>query len=141
VTRYEDSGSPTYTYADEDASYGWVLFAGTMLAILSTVNFIEGVAAVSNSTFFVANAKFVASGLNTWGWVLIALSVVQLGVAFGVWARVEGIRWIGVALISVNAVIQLIAMPAYPLWSLTMFTLDILIIYGLVAHGARPRSS
>ena len=26
---------------------------------------------------------------------------------------------------------------AYPFWSLALFTLDILIIYGLIAHGTR----
>jgi hypothetical protein len=28
-------------------------------------------------------------------------------------------------------------MPAYPFWALCLFTLDILVIYGLIAHGAR----
>jgi hypothetical protein len=28
-------------------------------------------------------------------------------------------------------------MPAYPFWSLTPFTLDILVIYGLIGHGKR----
>jgi hypothetical protein len=139
VRQYQGGDSPTYTYTDEDTGYGWVVFAGTMLAILATVNFIEGVAAVSNSTFFVANAKFVISGLHTWGWVLIGLSVVQIATAFGVWAQVSGVRWVGVAVASINAIIQLIAMPAYPFWSLTMFALDILIIYGLIAHGARAK--
>jgi hypothetical protein len=124
-------------YVDEDTGYGWVLFAGTMLAILATLNFIDGVAAVSNSTFFTANAKFVISELNTWGWVLIGMSVLQLLLAFGIWARVKGLRWIGVAIASVNAVIQLMFMPAYPFWSLCLFTLDILVVYGLIAHGAR----
>jgi hypothetical protein len=128
-------------YADPDRGYGWVVFAGVMFSILATINFIEGVAAVSDSTFFVGGAKFVISGLHTWGWVLIVLSVIQLGVAFGIWAQVKGIRWVGVALASLNAVIQLIAMPAYPFWSLSMFALDILIIYGLVAHGARPQEA
>jgi hypothetical protein len=27
--------------------------------------------------------------------------------------------------------------PAYPLWAVCLFLLDILVIYGLVAHGAR----
>lgn len=124
-------------YVDEDTGYGWVLFAGTMLALLATLNFIDGVAAVSNSTFFTANAKFVLSDLNTWGWVLIGISVLQLLLAFGIWARVKGLRWIGVGIASLNAVIQLMFMPAYPFWSLCLFTLDILVIYGLVAHGAR----
>ena len=36
-----------------------------------------------------------------------------------------------------NAIIQLLFIPAYPFWSLALFTLDILVIYGLIAHGKR----
>jgi hypothetical protein len=128
-------------YTQEDSGSGWVLFAGTMLAILATLNFIDGVAAVSNSTFFTENAKFVVSNLNTLGWLLICMSAIQLALAVGIWARVKSLRWFGVAIASLNAIVQLVFMPAYPFWSLCLFTLDILVIYGLVAHGARPRTS
>jgi hypothetical protein len=131
----------TGAYVEDESGYGWVLFAGTMLAILGVLNFIDGIAAVSNSTFFVADAKFVISNLNTWGWVLIVLGVVQAGLAFGIWAQVKGLRWIGVAIASLNAIAQLMIMPAYPFWALTLFTLDILVIYGLVVHGARTEGS
>jgi hypothetical protein len=132
--------SATGSYSDEDAGYGWVLFAGVMLAMLATVNFIEGVAAVSNSSFFVGDAKFILSDLNTWGWVLIVISAVQLVTALGVWAQWTGVRWVGVLVAAVNAVVQLTFMPAYPFWSLCLFTLNILVIYGLIAHGARARA-
>ncbi len=77
---------------------GWVLFAGVMLAILGTLNLIDGIAAVGNSSFFVGEAKFVLGDLNTWGWVMIAVGVTQLLVAVGVWGRVKGVRWLGVAI-------------------------------------------
>jgi hypothetical protein len=134
------SGGEVRDYVEEDSGYGWVMFAGTMLALLATLNFIDGVAAVSNSTFFTQNAKYVISDLNTWGWVLIGMSVLQAGLAFGIWARVKGLRWFGVAIAGVNAVAQLMIMPAYPFWALCLFTLNILVIYGLIAHGARPAS-
>src|SRR5215217_2914750 len=127
----------SYDRVDDESGYGWVLFAGTMLAMLATLNFIDGVAAVSNSTFFTEDAKFVLSNLNTWGWILIAMSAIQLGLAFGIWAKVKSLRWFGVAIAAANAVVQLVFMPAYPFWSLCLFTLDILVIYGLIAHGAR----
>jgi hypothetical protein len=134
-------GAPVREYVEDDPGSGWVLFAGTLLVLLAIVNFIDGIAAVSDSTFFVGDAKFVISNLNTWGWVLVGISVVQLFVALGVWMQVTGIRWLGVAIASINAIVQLIFMPSYPFWALCLFTLDILVIYGLVAHGARPRST
>jgi hypothetical protein len=38
---------------------------------------------------------------------------------------------------SLNAIDQLLFIQAYPFWSLTLFTLDILVIYGLIAYGKR----
>lgn len=130
--------------ADSDASYagdssggGWVLFAGVMIALLASLNFIDGLAAVSNSKFFVGDVKFVAGDLNTWGWVLLGISVVQLGAALGIVLQWTGVRWVGVAIAAANAIVQLVFMPAYPFWSLCLFAVNILVIYGLVAYGAR----
>ena len=137
VQQYQGAGgSETYGYSDDTVS-GWVMFAGVMLMILATVNVIQGIAAVSSSTFFTENAKFVISGLNTWGWILILCGIGQALVAWGVLAQAKGVRWIGVAIASGNAILQLAFMPAYPFWSLCLFTLDILVIYGLIAHGKR----
>lgn len=36
-----------------------------------------------------------------------------------------------------NALAQLLMMPAYPFWSLTLFAIDILAVYGLIAYGKR----
>ena len=46
-------------------------------------------------------------------------------------------RWFGVTVAALNGIAQLLLIPAYPFWSLTQFTVDILVIYGLIAHGKR----
>jgi hypothetical protein len=124
-------------YADTRAGSGWMLFAGVMLAIIATLNVIEGIAAVSNSTFFVQDAKFVLASLNTWGWVLLAIGVTQGLTALGIWGGLSFARWLGVLLVTLNAMVQVLMLPAYPFWAMTMFALDLLVIYGLVVHGAR----
>ena len=130
-------GGTTREYAEETTGDGWVLFAGTMLLMVGTLNVIDGVAAISSSTFFTENARFVFSSLNTWGWIVLLLGGAQFLAAFGIWARTSGVRWFGVAVAALNGVAQLLFMPAYPFWSLALFTLDILVIYGLIAHGKR----
>jgi len=120
-----------------DEGPGWVLFAGTMLALLALLNFIYGIAAISDSKFLVGDAKFVLGGLHTWGWFLILVSIVQIVAAGGVWAQMAGMRWLGVAICGVNAVLQLLIFPAYPFWAVALFTLDMAVIYGLIAHGAK----
>src|SRR4051812_43260519 len=132
--------SEDYAGYGSDTDGGWVLFAGAMLGILATMNFIYGLAAVSRSTFLVGDAKFVASDVKTWGWVLILISIAQLATAFGVMAQWTGVRWAGVAIAALNAIAQLVIMPAYPLWAISLFVLDILVIYALIVHGARRTS-
>lgn len=132
------TGSAPSGYEDYEGT-GWVLFAASMLAILASLNFIDGIAAVSSSKFFVRDAEFVISSLNTWGWILIVVAAIQGLVVTGILLGWRGFRWGGVAIAGLNAIAQLLFMPAYPLWSLSLFALDILVIYALVAHGAISR--
>jgi hypothetical protein len=130
----QDPGNaPAYAYTERGDSL--VVFAGVILALLGTVNVIDGIAAISKSKFFVGEAKFVFSDLKTLGWVLLLVGIVQLVTAIGVWQRWTGVRWVGVAAASVNALAQLLVMPAYPLWAVSLFALDILVIYALIAYG------
>jgi len=124
-------------YADEGT--GWILFAAVMLALIAAMNLIDGVAAVSSSKFYVRGAEFVFSDLNTWGWILIVIAAIQAVVVAGIVLEWRGFRWAGVAIAGLNAIAQLMFMPAYPLWALSLFALDILVMYALVAYGAGDR--
>jgi len=66
--------------ATTDRSYreegsGWVLFAGIMIVTIGVLNTIYGIAAIGDSKFFVADQKYILSGLHTWGWVMLILGV------------------------------------------------------------------
>src|SRR5262249_49738712 len=93
---------------------GWVLFSGFVLALLATLNIIDGIAAVSKSKFFVAGAELVVSNVKSWGWFLIIVGVFQAVAAVGVLLRWRGWRWVGVTIAGINSVMQLVFMPAYP---------------------------
>ena len=122
---------------DDERGYGWVVFAGVLLLILGTLNFIEGLAAIGNAHFFVANTHYIAGSLNTWGWIVLWIGVLEWIVGCGVFVKNQFSRWVGVFVLAGNAIAQLLTMPAYPFWSLSIFTLDILAMYGLIAYGKR----
>ena len=124
-------------YEEEDRGYGWVVFAGVLLLLLGTLNFIEGLAAIGNANFFVHNTHYVAGSLNTWGWVVLCIGVLQWLVGCGVFVKNQFSRWVGVVVLAGNAIAQLLMIPAYPFWSLSIFALDILAMYGLIAYGKR----
>ena len=124
------------------AGGGWITFAAIMLGLVGTFNVLEGILAIANSRVYTANQTFVFSDLSTWGWIVLFLGVFQLIAAFSLFGGSEMARWFGVFVAGVNAIGQLYYVPAFPIWSLLMFSVDVLIIYGLVAYaGHRLRES
>jgi hypothetical protein len=125
----------------EERGQGWIMFAGVLLLTLGTINLIDGIAAIGKAHFYIADAHYVFGDLKTWGWIALCLGVLQLLVGLGVFAKNQLARWTGVVVVSLNAIAQLLMMPAYPLWSLSIFAVDILAIYALVAYGTRIREA
>jgi hypothetical protein len=118
---------------------GWVLFAGIMMAIVATLNVIYGIAAIADSSFFVNDSKYILSNLNTWGWVTLVIGCVQMLAAFSIWNGNSFGRWLGIGLASLNSISALLSIPAYPFWSLVIFAVDVMIIYGLAAYGGQHK--
>jgi hypothetical protein len=123
--------------AYEEAGGGWLLFAGIMLMLVGVLNVIWGIAAIDNSSFFVNDSKYILSNLNTWGWITLILGVVQILAAFSIWAGNQFGRWFGIASAGLSSIGALMSIPAYPFWSLAVFAVDILVIYGLAAYGGQ----
>jgi hypothetical protein len=140
-----ETGGPAGSRYDagpyDDHGAGWVVFAGVMLMIVGIMNVIGGIAAIDDANFYVGEAQFLISNLNTWGWVILLTGAVQILAALGIWAGNQLARWLGVFFASLNALAQLLMIPAYPLFSLALFALDVLVIYGLLAYGGRERTA
>jgi hypothetical protein len=116
---------------------GWVVFAGVMLAILGSLNIIYGIGAIDDANVYVGDTRYVFGDLNTWGWLLASVGAVQFVAAFGIWNRTEWGRWIGVFAAGGNAIIQLLFLPAFPFLAMSLFAVDILVIYALIQYGGR----
>lgn len=110
---------------------GWWVFAGVLLLIAGVLNIVYGIAAIGESKFFAENVTFIISGLNTWGWILLVIGVLELVAAFSLFSGGEFGRWFGIFIASLNAIGALLSIPAYPFWSLAVFALAIIIVYKL----------
>src|SRR6476660_5149890 len=67
--------------------------------------------------------------------------ILQLVAAFAVY---KGARWavvLAVVTVFFNAVAHLSAAKTYPVWSITIVVLDVVIMYGLVVHSGRKAST
>ena len=115
--------------------YGWITYASIMLGLAGTFNVIDGIVALSKSRFYVADASYVFSDLRTWGWIVLVVGALEIFAALYVTRGSEFARWFGVGAASLNGIAQLMFLPAYPLWAISAFAMDILIVYGLIVYG------
>src|SRR5215208_741326 len=115
---------------------GRVIFAATLLLIVGTLNIIYGIGALDDANIFVNDHRFILTNLNTLGWVLIMLGVIQLagGLSLMVgntYGRVIGI--IGGTLGAIGALLSVGG--AYPWWSLAIFALCVYVVHGIIVYG------
>ena len=120
---------------------GRVVFAAFLLIIVGIINIIYGIGALDDASIFVNDQRFVLDNLNTLGWVLIILGVIQLTggfslIAGGTYGRVIGM--VGGSLGAIGALLSIGG--AYPWWSLAVFALCVYVVHGIVVFGEEERT-
>ena len=63
------------------------------------------------------------------------LGVAELAVGCGVFVKNQLSRWVGIIVLALSAIAELLMISSYPFWSLAIFAVCILALYGLIAHG------
>jgi len=118
---------------------GRVLFAAIMLLMLGTLNIIYGIGALDDANIFTNDTRYILSNLNTLGWVLIILGVIQLTGGFSLASGNAYGRVIGIAGGTLGAAGALLSIGgAFPWWSLAMFFVCIYVVHGIIVFGEEP---
>lgn len=118
---------------------GWIMFASTMMFILGCFHAIAGLVGIFDEDYYqVGESGLVVSvDYTTWGWTHLILGIL---VACAGGALLRGAMWariVAIVLAVASSIANLVFMPAYPLWSLIMITVNVLVIYAVTAHGDR----
>jgi hypothetical protein len=120
---------------------GRALLAATLLVIAGTLNVIYGIGALDGANIFANDERYILTDLNTMGWVLIILGVIQLGGGFSLIAGNAYGRVIGIVGASLGAIGALLSIGGnYPWWSLAIFFLCIYIVHGIFIYGEEERA-
>jgi hypothetical protein len=121
---------------------GRVAFAGILLIIVGTINIIYGIGALDDANIFVNDTRFVLDDLNTLGWVLIVLGIIQLTGGFSLLAGNTYGRVIGIIAGSLGALGALFSIGGdNPWWSLCVFALCVYVVYGIIVYGEEDRAA
>ena len=115
---------------------GFVVFAAIMLIMTGTFQALNGLVAIFEDQFYVVTPNYLFEfDVTTWGWVhlLVGVAVATAGVFV-----MRGSTWaiiVGITVAVLSAIENFMYIPYYPVWSLLIIALDVVIIWALVVHG------
>ena len=120
---------------------GRATFAAILLLIVGTLNIIYGIGALDSANIFTGETRYILTNLNTLGWVMIVLGVIQLTGGFSLLSGNTYGRVIGIIAGSLGAINALLSIGGQnPWWSLAIFFLCIYIIHGIFVLGEDERA-
>jgi hypothetical protein len=142
LSRFPAPGSPEYEYAMRQSAWvAWVNFAGLMLIMLGSFHAIQGLVALLRDEVYVVgrHGLVLNVGYTTWGWVHLAWGAVAILVGVCLLAGQMWARVVAVLVAFVSALTNVAFLPAYPVWSVMMIALDIVVIWAITMHGGELR--
>jgi hypothetical protein len=122
----------------EEKGSGWLTFASIMLVIGGIGNFIWGITAIARDELLVHRLLF--ANLTFWGILFMILGVFLVAAGIAVLNEAQWARVFGMVFCSLSIVFYLLVIWAYPVWSVLVIAIDVLIIYGLAEYGGRQEA-
>jgi hypothetical protein len=116
---------------------GWIGFAGILMLIIGSIDFFQGLIALFEDEYFVVTASgFLVVDLTAWGWIMLIWGVLLVLAGLGLISAQSWARWFAIVVVSVNIIAQLgfLGNSQYPLWSLTVMGLSVIVLYALTAR-------
>ena len=122
---------------------GWIVFASFMMFLLGAFQAVQGLVALFDDGFYIVSERglVVDVNYNVWGTVHLILGILLLLSGAGVLTGNVAARTVGVILAGLSALANLVFIEAYPIWSILIITVDVLVIYALVVHGREMKDS
>lgn len=127
-----------HRYPPASSWVGWIAFAAVCMMVLGSFHVLQGLIAIADADYFpIAGSGPVTDlSLDAWGWVHMIGGVILLVAGLCVFAGQTWARALGVLVAVASLVANFGFLGAYPIWSLMMIGLDIVIILALTVHGS-----
>jgi hypothetical protein len=121
---------------------GWIAFAGVLLFMLGSFHVIAGIVALAKDDYFLVGSSglLVNVDYSTWGWTHIVFGVLVALAGIGVLAGQMWARVVGTVVAVLSALINMVFLPAYPVWSILMVGLAVVVVMALTVHGSEIKA-
>lgn len=140
--RYEESrpsgGTPSVPPEEPVSLWwaSWVWFAAVMLVLIGIFNLIDGLMALFRDNYFhTGDGQILVWDLTAWGWILLVVGILQILAGAFLFRGAMLARIAAIALTVLNAISQLAFVGPYPVWSIIIITIDVIVIWALTVHG------
>ena len=124
---------------------GWIVFAAIVMLVVGMLDFFEGLIAIIRGEYYVIHGnQLIVFDTTTWGWITMIFGIVLFLAGLALWGGSGWARWLTIVLVSLNTLGQLswLGNTQYPLWTLTIIALNIIVIYALTARwGGYPEEA
>ena len=119
---------------DTRAGRGWLAFAAILLMIASVMQFLDGLWAIRTQDTAI-DALFWNNNLEAWGWFYLIVGIGLVVTGYFIFRRAPWAFVVGIAVASLGAIVNLFWIFTYPLASVLMITLNLVVVYALVTYG------
>jgi hypothetical protein len=111
---------------------GFAVFAGAIMLMVGTFQIITGLAAIFEDQFYVVSRNYVFDlDVTAFGWIHLLLGVVLVLAGWGIFSGATWARAVGMTLAILSAIANFFFIPYYPVWSIVIIALDVLVIWAL----------
>jgi len=121
---------------NESGWMGWIGFAAIMLALIGIFHMIMGFVALFQEDVYTVTTNAVwVFDYSQWGWIHIVGGLLAfLAAGSLVQGNMYG-RVVAVLVAMASVVANMAFVPIYPIWSLMMVTVGVLVLWAVVVHG------
>ena len=129
------TSGPVDTRQSATSMPGLARFAGILLIVSGAWSVLTGISGILADKIFVTTPQYVyAFDLTAWGWVHAIVGIAGVVAGIGVLKGTAWGRMLGVALASASLLVNFAFIPYYPIWSILVCALDVLIIWQLASQ-------
>jgi hypothetical protein len=119
---------------------GWVVgfayFAGAIMILIGIFHAIAGLGGIFEDDFYVLGREYVFDvDVTAWGWIHLIGGLIVIAAGIGIYSGAPWARTVGVILAGLSAIANFFFIPYYPVWSVLIIALDIVVILALTVFS------
>ncbi|MCG5213807.1 hypothetical protein MBA17_11120 [Streptosporangium sp. KLBMP 9127] len=112
------------------------------MVIIGVFSVLAAITAIFRDDVYVIRGDYLFTwDVSAWGWVHLALGILIFLAGLAVFSGQAWARAVGVVLVGLSAIANFMFLPYYPIWSLLIILLDVLVIWALTTYTRRAADS